>query len=145
MVMYPAVQWKAQKEIDRVIGSNRLPHLMDNDSLPYIQRIVKETTRWMPLIPMGLPHKSDVEDVYDGYYIPKGSMLMTAVWWYAHDPAVYTDPGTFEPDQYIEPHSEPNPEDFVFGYGRRACPGKHLSDSEHVPHYRADPRRVRHP
>ncbi|KAH8879294.1 cytochrome P450 [Thozetella sp. PMI_491] len=127
MVLHPEVQRKAQEEIDRVIGPDRLPSAADRDRLPYIQHIVKETARWMPLGPMGLPHKSDADDVYAGYHIPKGAILMTAFWWFAHDPAVYASPDTFEPDRYAEPRNEPDPEEFTFGHGRRVCPGQHLA------------------
>ena len=37
MSLYPEVQKKAQEELDRVIGRDRLPELDDRDSLPYIQ------------------------------------------------------------------------------------------------------------
>ena len=38
---------KAQEEIDRVIGPDRLPDIDDRDSLPYINCIVKETYRYI--------------------------------------------------------------------------------------------------
>jgi cytochrome P450 len=46
MVKYPEVQKKAQAEIDRVIGPNRLPDFTDEKSLPYVVAIVRETLRW---------------------------------------------------------------------------------------------------
>ena len=48
MVRYPRVFKKAQEEIDRVIGPDRLPDIDDRDSLPYINWIVKETYRYGP-------------------------------------------------------------------------------------------------
>jgi cytochrome P450 len=80
MTTFPEVQRTAQQEIDRVIGSARLPTSSDRQDLPYIDAIVKETLRWHPVAPMGLPHKSTVDDVYDGYLIPKGCMLFANVW-----------------------------------------------------------------
>lgn len=46
MVLHPEVQKKAQEELDRVIGGDRLPTLDDRDSLPYLESVVKETYRW---------------------------------------------------------------------------------------------------
>ena len=46
MVRYPEVQKKAQAEIDRVIGPNRLPDFTDQDSLPFVAAVVKEALRW---------------------------------------------------------------------------------------------------
>lgn len=54
MLLYPDVQGKAQAELDRVVGTNRLPDFSDYDSLPYIQAIAKETMRWHLIAPLGI-------------------------------------------------------------------------------------------
>lgn len=56
MVKYPEVQAKGQAELDRVIGSDRLPSLADRASLPYINAIMQEVFRWHPIVPMGGYH-----------------------------------------------------------------------------------------
>lgn len=45
MLLYPDVYRKAQEEMDRVVGTTRLPELDDRDSLPYLNAIIKETYR----------------------------------------------------------------------------------------------------
>lgn len=80
MMLYPEVQRKAQEEIDRVIGIGRLPGPADREKLPYVEAVVKETLRWHPVAPMGLPHASTEDDVYQGYFIPKNSLLFANVW-----------------------------------------------------------------
>ena len=55
MALYPEVQKKAQAEIDAVIGQNRLPDFHDRPSLPYINAIVKESSRWNLVVPLGRP------------------------------------------------------------------------------------------
>ena len=52
MVMFPDVQQKAQDEIDRVVGTERLPTFSDRQNLPYIDALVKEASRWWPVAPM---------------------------------------------------------------------------------------------
>lgn len=47
-MVYPEVQAKAQAEIDRVIGRDRLPTLEDRQDLPYIDCILWECLRWNP-------------------------------------------------------------------------------------------------
>lgn len=79
-MVYPEVQRKAQEEIDRVIGQGRLPSASDRANLPYIEAVVKETLRWHPVAPMGLPHTSTEDDVCQGYFIPKNSLLFANVW-----------------------------------------------------------------
>ncbi|KIJ32411.1 hypothetical protein M422DRAFT_265740 [Sphaerobolus stellatus SS14] len=52
MAMYPEVQKKAQREIDHVVGSARLPDFGDKNSLPYINAIIKESLRWQNVFPL---------------------------------------------------------------------------------------------
>lgn len=129
MTAFPKVQMKAREEIDRVVGVDRLPGFQDRDSLPYIEAIVKETLRWHPLAPIGPPHMSDQEDEYHGYRIPKGAILLPSIKWFSADPAVYPDPELFRPERFLKPNEEPSPYDYVFGFGRRICPGRLLADS----------------
>lgn len=42
MALNPAVQAKAQREIDAVVGGDRLPTFADREDLPYIDALVKE-------------------------------------------------------------------------------------------------------
>ena len=53
-----------------------------------------------------------------------------------HDEAVYSDPFTFNPDRFINPETgqvdftrERDPSHACWGFGRRACPGKHMAFS----------------
>ena len=74
--MYPEAQRKAQEELDLAVGQERLPDFEDRESLPYIQAIILESLRWMPVLPLGVPHKTMAEDEYMGYLIPKGTIVM---------------------------------------------------------------------
>ncbi|KAF2635053.1 cytochrome P450 [Massarina eburnea CBS 473.64] len=134
MTVFPEIQKKAQEELDRVIGSGRLPVSKDRANLPYIEAIMKETHRWHPVAPMGIPHCSIAEDTCRGYRIPKGAIILPNIWHFTHDPAVYPEPMTFRPERFLDcnlsAHSvEPDPRNFVFGYGRRICPGRYIADN----------------
>ena len=97
--------------------------------MPYIEAIVKETLRWHPLAPIGPPHMSDQEDEYHGYRIPKGAILLPSIKWFSADPGIYPDPELFKPERFLKPNEEPGPYNYVFGFGRRICPGRLLADS----------------
>jgi cytochrome P450 len=75
----PEVQKRAQAEIDHV-APNRLPTFDDYDSLPYIRAILKESARWGPTTPLGLPHRVMEDDVYENYLIPGGSTVFLNIW-----------------------------------------------------------------
>jgi len=53
MVLHPEVYKRAQEEIDRVVGSQRLPDFSDRDSLPYLDCVIKEVYRWHVPVPLG--------------------------------------------------------------------------------------------
>ncbi|KAF2032730.1 cytochrome P450 [Setomelanomma holmii] len=129
MMQFPDVQKKAQEELDRVIGHRGLPVSSDKESLSYLEAVVRETHRWHPVAPMAIPHTSSEEATYRGYRIPKGAMLMPNTWWFTHDPLVYHNPMTFNPDRFLGASPEPDPRIYTFGYGRRICPGRYVADN----------------
>ncbi|KAH7473811.1 Multifunctional cytochrome P450 monooxygenase [Fusarium oxysporum f. sp. matthiolae] len=128
MLLFPDVRRKAQQEIDSIVGTDRLPQFEDRDNLPYIDALVKETLRWIPVAPMGVAHTADEDIHYKDFVIPKGASFLPAVWWFLHDPAIYSDPSSFDLDRYLEPRNEPHPNFASFGFGRRVCPGRFLAD-----------------
>ncbi|KAH8102190.1 cytochrome P450 [Cristinia sonorae] len=134
MAMFPEVQKKAQAELDRVLGPERLPTFEDVDEIPYIQAVVMETLRWMPVTPFGIPHAVMEDDQYEGYHIPKGTQLIPNVWAMLRNPVDYPNPDQFMPERFIGKDGNINPDvlnpaSIAFGFGRRACPGKHLAMS----------------
>lgn len=50
--------------------------------------------------PSGVPHKADEDDVYEGYYIPKGSTVIGNVWAIHMDPERYPNPEAFDPGRF---------------------------------------------
>lgn len=76
MSIYPEVQKKAQEELDRVVGPDRLPEFDDYEHLVYIQATMLESIRWIPVTPLGVPHSNICDDEYRGYHIPKGTTIL---------------------------------------------------------------------
>lgn len=80
MCLYPETAQKAQAEIDRVIGPNRLPNFEDEANLPYVRAMIKETLRWRPVNKFGMFHATSEDDWYEGHFIPKDSIAVLN-WW----------------------------------------------------------------
>jgi hypothetical protein len=98
MMLHPEVQRKGQEEISRVCDPSQLPSYDDADSLPYVTAITLEILRWTAAGPIGTilvfymltglsrshfagaPHYNDTDDIYNGYLIPKGSMIIMNLW-----------------------------------------------------------------
>ena len=56
MILHPEVFAKAQAEIDRVVGFDRLPDFQDRSTLPYVESVVKEVYRYDSLPFHTTPH-----------------------------------------------------------------------------------------
>ncbi|KLO17645.1 cytochrome P450 [Schizopora paradoxa] len=138
MTIYPEVQRKAQAEIDRVIGTDRLPTIQDKGDLPYIFAVYMETLRWHTVLPQGVPHCLQEDDVYGNYFLPSGSIIVPNIWkvlmGILHDSNAYTDPMTFKPERYLSPDGtidfSVDPRKYAFGFGRsRICAGMHFGEN----------------
>jgi len=132
MALFPEVQKKAQAQLDGVIGPNRLPDFDDIAKLPYIKAVAMETTRWMPVVPFGVPHAVTADDTYKGYHIAKGTVLIPNTWAMMKNPEEYPDPDAFKPERFLDESGGINPNvrdpyTMAFGFGRRICPGRPLS------------------
>ncbi|EKM59475.1 uncharacterized protein PHACADRAFT_205692 [Phanerochaete carnosa HHB-10118-sp] len=129
MTLYPEVQKRAQQEIDAVTGTDRLPTLDDREQLPYMRALVSEVLRWNPIAPLGVPHVSTEDDIYRGYYLPKGSIFIANIWHILRDPDTYSEPLRFKPERFLGEQPEQDPRCAVFGFGRRICPGINLAET----------------
>jgi len=132
LTLFPQVQRRAQEELDVVVGRDRLPAFDDRPRLPYIEAFCKELMRWQMVTPIGLPHLSSRDDVYRGYFIPKGSTMVANAWAILHDPEIYPEPEEFKPERFLKEDGSVRDDptlSLVFGIGKRICPGRHFVDA----------------
>ncbi|TDL17085.1 cytochrome P450 [Rickenella mellea] len=128
MLHHPHIMKKAQEEIDRVIGDKRMPAFADEDQLPYLAALMKESLRWIPIAPSGVPHAVTKDDYFNGYFIPKGATVFANLRDMMYDPELFPDPEVFRPERFLDTKN-PRLIDFnlPFGFGRRICPGLHVA------------------
>lgn len=138
MIKYPEVQKKAQEEIDRVVGRNRLPDYSDKDSLPYILAMAKETLRWNLVNPNGASFLLLATILlnfcvsWTPMHWRRWSDCMTiAIRSLLHDPEVYPEPDKYRLERFLANPPPPDP-DPTFGYGRRICPGRFFSYEQFI-------------
>ncbi|TFK23029.1 cytochrome P450 [Coprinopsis marcescibilis] len=126
---HPEVRRRAQAELDKVVGADRLPTIEDMEELPFITAIVKETLRWVLALPARVPHFLTEDDTYKGYHIPKNSIVVGNAWAMLRNEEDYPEPDTFKPERFLNADGSLNPNvrdpaTAAFGFGRRMCPGK---------------------
>ncbi|KAG7092973.1 hypothetical protein E1B28_009274 [Marasmius oreades] len=138
MVVHPDIQRRAQDELDSVVGRSRLPVIKDANDLRYVQAIIKEIERCHNPFWLCTPHASNQDFTYRGYFIPKGTALVLNTYAMQHDPKRYPEPFRFSPERYLESPGRVDStyktigdkDNWIFGVGRRICPGIRLADHE---------------
>jgi cytochrome P450 len=137
MIAHPEIQKRAQDELDIVVGRSRPPTLADAPNLPYIQALVRESLRWRAALPLGIPHSTIEDDWYEGMFIPKGTVCIANIWQCNLDPASYGDDASkFNPERFLDergrltsgPVETRSNGHSTYGFGRRACVGKHAAN-----------------
>ncbi|KAJ6452419.1 cytochrome P450 [Mycena sanguinolenta] len=132
MALHPAVQNQAQREIDSLV--DRIPRVSDIERLLYLSAVLKEVMRYAPVGNLALPHQATQDDSYLDYRIPAGSTVVPNIWAILHDPELYPDPFTFDPERFVRGSGastlrrstrpgQPDPNAYIWGFGRRRCPG----------------------
>ncbi|KAI4523860.1 cytochrome P450 [Schizophyllum commune Loenen D] len=135
LTAYPEVQAKAAAEMNQVVGDKRSPVHSDGDSLPYIRALIQEIHRFRVVTPHGLPHRATRDLHYKGYLIPEGSMLIANIHGLFTDPELFDAPEEFRPERFLLTEFGTRPgvdvsdfrSTFMFGMGRRICPGMHVA------------------
>ncbi|EXJ53393.1 uncharacterized protein A1O5_13382 [Cladophialophora psammophila CBS 110553] len=138
MLSNPSAVEKAQEEVDRVVGPDRTPTFKDEADLPYIRGMIKETLRLRPINKFGNNHYNVEDDWYNGFFIPKNSIIV-ANWWYIHfDQQHYPEPDSFLPERWLDyPYGAAEAaaladgtkrDHLSYGGGRRICAGLHVAE-----------------
>lgn len=162
MISNPAALAKAQEEIDSICGTERSPDMRDLDKLPYLTACMNEvrsnvepvnlqffinasvyqTLRWRPVAPGGIPHMLVQDDYYEGYFLPKGTIVFANAWSIHREEELYDQGDSFIPERFLESkfgsrEDEKGGNDhrrttYSFGAGRRVCPGQRLAENSLV-------------
>ncbi|KAG1902995.1 cytochrome P450 [Suillus fuscotomentosus] len=127
---FPDEQAQVQAELDAVVGRDRVPTFADEQSLPRLHAFISEALRWRPLVPSRLPHRTTNDVVWNNYCIPAGTTVIghhkKSI---SRDPDVFPEPHTFKPERRTSDQGclRDDLKSFVFGFGRRVCPGQHVA------------------
>lgn len=130
LITHPRVLKKCQKEIDTVVGVDRMVEETDLQNLDYVYMVVKEGLRLHPVAPLLGPHESMEDITINGYFIPKKSRVIVNSWALGRDPDVWSNNAEeFIPERFEGSNVDVRGRDFQllpFGSGRRGCPGMQL-------------------
>ncbi|CAL2255118.1 unnamed protein product [Prunus armeniaca] len=120
---------KIQKELENVVGLDRMVEESDLEKLEYLNMVLKETLRLHPVAPLLLPHAAIKDCTVNAYHIPKKSHVIINAWAIRRDPSAWTNAEEFIPERVERSNIDVRGNHFElipFGSGRRRCPGMHL-------------------
>ncbi|KAJ3760026.1 cytochrome P450 [Lentinula raphanica] len=137
---------KARLELDLVTGLGKFN--LKKPRFPYVEAVMSEVWRWGVVVPLNLPHRLTQDDVYipppspsnphpSPVFLRKGSLIFGNIWSILRSKELFGDDvDDFRPERYLlSPHEEErekrkrDPRSYVFGFGRRQCPGQNLVES----------------
>ncbi|XP_069587684.1 cytochrome P450 2D15-like isoform X2 [Ranitomeya imitator] len=129
MLLHPHIQKKVHEEIDRVIGSDRVPTIEDQSKMPYTSAVIHEVQRYGNILPIALLHMTYRNTNIQGFDIPKGITIVPNLTSVLKDKSIWKKPFQFYPEHLMD--SEGNfvkNEVFIpFSAGRRICVGEPLA------------------
>ncbi|KAK3921126.1 Cytochrome P450 4C1 [Frankliniella fusca] len=128
LAMHPDVQHRLRQELEDVFGGesdrpvteHELPHLQ------YTERVILETLRLFPLVPVfGRDCPEDVV-LPSGHAVPRGAHLFMFTFHTQRDPAWFPEPLRFEPDRFLPEQVRTRPvlSFAAFSAGPRSCIGQ---------------------
>ncbi|XP_077536686.1 cytochrome P450 2U1-like isoform X3 [Haemaphysalis longicornis] len=128
------IQDRVQKEIDEVIGQERWPTWEDRKSMPFTMACVWEMDRWSTTSVLGAARECSEDVVIDGFFIPRGTVVLPNIWAVHNDPVLWKEPQKFNPGRFLNEDGSilaHKPEYLIpFSTGRRCCPAETFASME---------------
>lgn len=129
---HPEIQVKCRKEIEEVIGDGRINYFQDRNRLPYLEATINETLRLSGDVTLMI--RAVLRDThFDGYVIPKNTIVMVHLRSAMMDPTFWNNPEEFQPDRFLDNNGKlevPKQHFIPFGLGSRECTGGDLTKME---------------
>ncbi|XP_015905322.1 cytochrome P450 2A13 [Parasteatoda tepidariorum] len=125
-------QMLVQKELDAVVGKERLPSWLDRQNLPYFQAFLQELYRVNLPFSITTHYCNFKETTINGYRIPERSIFVANLWTINNDPELYPEPKKFNVQRFLDTDGKRIKTEgpYPFSLGKRDCVGQSLGQME---------------
>jgi len=129
---HPEVQEQLWEEIDSVIGEREDVNEEDLANLPYLDQVMQEFLRMMPVPNTFRLCTKDYAVPGKDFTIPKGTKVIIPIGALHYDEEIYEEPEVFKPERWSLEFkgNVPSVAFQPFGFGPRACIGFNLAKME---------------
>lgn len=76
--------------------------------LPYTEATIRETLRYETLTPLGVIHRCTKDTMFQGYFIPNNTIMITNINEINNDPDFWGDPENFRPERFLKDNGQLN-------------------------------------
>ena len=101
MMRYPEIQERVQREIDAVVGRNRLPRISNRQDMPYTAAVILELQRLSNIVPLGVPHRASRDTAFMGFTVPKDAFIISNQWALNVNSELFPEPERFNPERFL--------------------------------------------
>lgn len=125
----PEHQEKVHEELEEVFKDSETPaSIKELSQLKYLDRVIKETLRLYPSVPIITRKLADEVKMGD-YTLPKGTTVVLGIALTHKNPEIWSDPNKFDPDRFLPENSKHrSPYAYIpFSAGPRNCIGQRFA------------------
>lgn len=97
-----SVQACMRREIHDTIGRDEPSSYSQMSILPFTEATLYEIQRLAHVVPHGIIHATSSDTHFEGYYIPKGTRILTNLHSVLYDKTIWGDPETFRPGRFLD-------------------------------------------
>eukprot|EP01080_Neovahlkampfia_damariscottae_P011887 gene11887-5214_t len=127
------IQEKLRTEILSAVGDKEHISYEDIENLTYLQQVVNESFRMIPPVPE-IDRETEKDMFVGDMFVPKGTIIGINIYGLHHNPKIWKDPYSFNPDRWNEDNLKDIPNlrySFIpFSVGPRDCVGKIFAKAE---------------
>jgi cytochrome P450 len=123
---HPEIEAQLLEELDRVLDGRTIT-AADLQQLPYLERVLKESMRLLPVTTVLGRQVVEELRVPAGYTLPKGSLVLISPWTLQRRADYFPEPLRFNPERFQHPDTIPKFAYLPFSAGPRVCIGHLLA------------------